>query len=112
MNDGWALLAMVALLGLNGFFVGAEFALISARRDRVETMVDAGTSGAATVLRASEHLSMMMAAAQLGITICSLALGALGEPAIAHLLEEVLEPLGVPDGADAPDRVRRSRCRW
>ncbi|MCD2194861.1 hemolysin family protein [Actinomycetospora endophytica] len=96
MNDGVALLAMVALLGLNAFFVGAEFALISARRDRVETMVDAGKSGAATVLRATEHLSMMMAAAQLGITICSLALGALGEPALAHLVEAVFTPLGMP----------------
>jgi CBS domain containing-hemolysin-like protein len=97
MNDGIALLAMVGLLGLNAFFVGAEFALISARRDRVATMVDAGTSGAATVLRATEHLSMMMAAAQLGITICSLALGALGEPALAHLIEEVFSPLGVAE---------------
>ncbi|WP_433798533.1 hemolysin family protein [Actinomycetospora sp. CA-084318] len=96
MNDYVALLAMVALLLGNAFFVGAEFALISARRDRLETMVDAGTSGAATVLRATEHLSMMMAAAQLGITICSLALGSLGEPALAHLLEAVFEPIGVP----------------
>nr|WP_218890895.1 hemolysin family protein [Actinomycetospora corticicola] len=87
---------MVGLLLANAFFVGAEFALISARRDRLETMVDAGTGGAATVLRATEHLSMMMAAAQLGITICSLALGSLGEPALAHLLEAVFEPLGVP----------------
>ncbi|MDL5158222.1 hemolysin family protein [Actinomycetospora termitidis] len=97
MNDYVALLAMVGLLLANAFFVGAEFALISARRDRVETMVDAGTSGAATVLRATEHLSMMMAAAQLGITICSLALGSLGEPALAHLLEGIFDPLGVPE---------------
>ncbi|MFC5064561.1 hemolysin family protein [Actinomycetospora atypica] len=97
MNDYLALVAMAALLLANAFFVGAEFALISARRDRVETMVDAGTSGAATVLRATEHLSMMMAAAQLGITICSLALGSLGEPALAHLLEGIFEPLGVPE---------------
>ncbi|GLZ52518.1 hemolysin family protein [Actinomycetospora sp. NBRC 106378] len=97
MNDYVALLAMVGLLLANAFFVGAEFALISARRDRLETMVDAGTSGAATVLRATEHLSMMMASAQLGITICSLALGSLGEPALAHLLEAVFEPIGVPD---------------
>jgi CBS domain containing-hemolysin-like protein len=102
VNDGGALLAMVGLLLLNAFFVGGEFALISARRDRLETMADAGTSGAGTVLRASEHLSMMLAAAQLGITICSLALGALGEPAVAHLLEDVLGPLGVPDAVVHP----------
>jgi CBS domain containing-hemolysin-like protein len=96
VNDYLALLAMLGLLLANAFFVGAEFSLISARRDRVEALVDDGVSGAATVLRASEHLSMMLAAAQLGITICSLALGSLGEPAVAHQLEIVLEPLGVP----------------
>ena len=101
-GDWWALVAMVALLGANAFFVGAEFALISARRDRLELMVETGTSGAATVLRASEHLSMMLAAAQLGITICSLALGSLGEPAVAHLLEAVFEPIGVPDAVLHP----------
>lgn len=97
MSDYLALLAMVALLLANAFFVGAEFALISARRDRLEAMVADGTSGAQTVLRASENLSMMLASAQLGITICSLALGSLGEPAVAHQLEIVLEPLGVPE---------------
>ncbi len=97
MSDYLALLAMVALLLANAFFVGAEFSLISARRDRLEAMVADGASGADTVLRASEHLSMMLAAAQLGITICSLALGSLGEPAVAHQLEIVLEPIGVPE---------------
>lgn len=95
-GDVWALLAVVVLLGGNAFFVGAEFALISARRDRLEALQEEGVSGAATVLRASEHLSMMLAAAQLGITLCSLALGSLGEPALAHLLEAALGPLGVP----------------
>ncbi len=102
MNDGLALLAVFGLLLLNAFFVGAEFAVISARRDRLDTMVEAGTSGAATVLRASEQLSTMLAAAQLGITICSLALGALGEPAVAHLLEQVVGPLGIPDAVVHP----------
>jgi CBS domain containing-hemolysin-like protein len=96
MNDTVALLLMIALLLANAFFVGAEFSLITARRDRLEAMQAEGVSGAATVLRASEHLSMMLAAAQLGITICSLALGSLGEPAVAHQLEGVLEPIGVP----------------
>lgn len=98
MNDTLALLLMLVLLGANAFFVGAEFALISARRDRLEALVGSRARGsAATVLRASEQLSMMLAAAQLGITICSLALGALGEPAVGHLLELVLEPIGVPE---------------
>ncbi|MEJ2864654.1 hemolysin family protein [Actinomycetospora flava] len=96
MSDTVALLLMIALLFANAFFVGAEFSLITARRDRLEALQAEGVSGAATVLRASEHLSMMLAAAQLGITICSLALGSLGEPAVAHQLERVLEPVGVP----------------
>jgi CBS domain containing-hemolysin-like protein len=96
VSDGLALVLMVLLLGGNAFFVGAEFSLISARRDRLEAQLADGAARARTVLRASEHLSMMLAAAQLGITICSLALGSLGEPAVAHQLEVVLEPLGVP----------------
>jgi CBS domain containing-hemolysin-like protein len=97
VSDGLALVLMFALLGLNGFFVGAEFSLISARRDRLEALLAEGTAGAGSVIRASEHLSMMLAAAQLGITICSLALGSLGEPAVAHQLEAVLTPIGVPE---------------
>jgi CBS domain containing-hemolysin-like protein len=97
VSDGLALVLMIALLGANGFFVGAEFSLISARRDRLEALLAEGTAGAGSVIRASEHLSMMLAAAQLGITICSLALGSLGEPAVAHQLEAVLTPIGVPE---------------
>lgn len=97
MSDGVAMLVAVALLAGNAFFVGAEFSLISARRDRLEGMADAGSAGARTVIRAGEHLSLMLAAAQLGITVCSLGLGSLGEPAVAHQLERVFDPLGVPE---------------
>ncbi len=90
-EDLLALLAAVALLGAYAFFVGAEFALISARRDRLEAMADAGTAAAGTVIRAHADLSRMLAASQLGITISSLLLGRLGEPAVAHLIER---PLG------------------
>lgn len=93
-SDLVALLAAVLLLAANAFFVGAEFALISARRDRLETMAgsgaEAGAGGrgaAAAVLRAHADLSRMLAASQLGITVCSLLLGRLGEPAVAHLIE-------------------------
>ena len=79
-SDLLALGAAILLLLVNAFFVGAEFALISARRDRLESMARAGTPGASTVLRAGAHLSRMLAGAQLGITICSLLLGRLGEP--------------------------------
>lgn len=100
--DLLALLAAVALLGANAFFVGAEFALISARKDRLEAMAEAGSAGARTVLGASADLSRMLAASQLGITIASLVLGRLGEPAVAHLIEGPLGAVGVPDGAVYP----------
>ncbi|WP_227982549.1 hemolysin family protein [Nocardia spumae] len=97
MGDLFGLLLTFVLLGTNAFFVGAEFALISARRDRLETLAAQGKRGAGTVIGAAEHLSMMLAAAQLGITICSLLLGRIGEPAIAHLLERPFDLAGVPD---------------
>ncbi len=92
-----ALVGALLLLAANAFFVGAEFALISARRDRLESMAARGIHRARTVIRAGEKLSLMLAAAQLGITISSLGLGALGEPLVAHQLEWLAGPLGVPD---------------
>jgi CBS domain containing-hemolysin-like protein len=80
----------------NAFFVGAEFALISVRRDQIEPRADAGERGARTVLWALQHLSPMMATAQLGITVSSLVLGAVAEPAMAHLLEPAFDATGVP----------------
>ncbi|MDN5932303.1 MAG: hemolysin family protein, partial [Pseudonocardia sp.] len=96
-SDVLALLAAVLLLAANGFFVGAEFALVSARRDRLESMAGSGQGAAAVVLRAHADLSRMLAASQLGITICSLLLGRLGEPAVAHLIEIPLEFAGMPE---------------
>jgi CBS domain containing-hemolysin-like protein len=95
--DFLALLAAIGLLAANAFFVGAEFALISARRDRLEALADQGVAGARIALRAGADLSRMLAASQLGITISSLLLGRLGEPAVAHLLEYPLHWLGLPD---------------
>ncbi|MDQ3987902.1 MAG: hemolysin family protein [Actinomycetota bacterium] len=97
MSDSVAMLVAILLLAANASFVGAEFSLISARRDRLEGMAEKGVTGARTVIRAGEHLSLMLAAAQLGITVCSLGLGSLGEPAVAHQLERVFDPLGVPE---------------
>jgi CBS domain containing-hemolysin-like protein len=91
------LVVALLLLAGNAFFVGAEFALISARRDRLETMAKRGVQRAATVIRAGQQLPLMLAAAQLGITISSLGLGSLGEPAVAAQLERLTDPLGVPD---------------
>ena len=97
MGDvGGVLLAAVLLL-LNAFFVGAEFALISARRSQIEPRAQQGSRVARTTLLAMENVSLVMAAAQLGITICSLGLGAVGEPAVAHLLEPLFHAVHVPD---------------
>jgi CBS domain containing-hemolysin-like protein len=102
VSDGIGVLVAVVLLALNAFFVGAEFALISARRSSVEPLAEAGSRRARTTLAAMEQVSLMMAAAQLGITVCSLGLGAIGEPAVAHLLEPVFAALQVPEGAVYP----------
>jgi CBS domain containing-hemolysin-like protein len=93
-----ALVVAVGLLLANAFFVGAEFALISARRAQIEVRVASGSRAARTTLRAMERVSLVMAGAQLGITACSLGLGALGEPAVAHLVEPVLHAVHVPEG--------------
>ncbi|MDH6114455.1 CBS domain containing-hemolysin-like protein [Kitasatospora sp. MAP12-15] len=87
--------ALVLLLG-NAFFVGAEFAVVSVRRSQVEPLADAGNRRARTVLHALSNVSAMLAAAQLGITVCSLLLGALAEPTIAQLLEGPFHAVGVP----------------
>ncbi|BCJ59604.1 hemolysin family protein [Micromonospora endophytica] len=97
MSDLTAILLAVALLAGNAFFVGAEFALISARRTQIEPRVAAGSSIARITLRAMENVSLMMAGAQLGITVCSLGLGAIGEPAVAHLLEKPFAAVDVPE---------------
>lgn len=96
MSDTLAITVAVLLLVANAYFVGAEFALISARRDRLEALREQGHARAGLVMRAGEEISLMLAGSQLGITICSLGLGALGEPAVAHQLEKLLAPLGVP----------------
>lgn len=96
MSDYFGLVLTFLLLLINAFFVGAEFALIAARRDRLEAMIAQGRKRARTVLAATEHLSLMLAAAQLGITIASLLLGKVSEPAIAHLLERPFTDLGLP----------------
>ena len=102
MSEWLGLLLTAALLVGNGFFVAAEFAIVAARRSLVEPQAEAGSRRARTVIRAMERVSVVMAGAQLGITVCSLALGALSEPAIAHLLEPVFHAMHLPDGAVHP----------
>ncbi|PRX45131.1 CBS domain containing-hemolysin-like protein [Prauserella shujinwangii] len=96
MSDGLAIGLIAVLLLANAFFVGAEFALLSSRRDRLEALLEQGKGRARIVINASRHVSQMLAGAQLGITICSLLLLQFGEPAVAHQLEALFAALGVP----------------
>ena len=80
MGEFLGLVLTVLLIAANAFFVGAEFALISARRDRLEALAEQGKRSAVTVIRAGENLAVMLAGAQLGITIGSIILGRVGEP--------------------------------
>ncbi|MEA5361399.1 hemolysin family protein [Amycolatopsis sp., V23-08] len=98
MSDWLNIALVVLLLLLNAFFVGAEFTLISSRRDRLEALLEQGKTRAKIVINASKHVSLMLAGAQLGITICSLLLGRLGEPAVAHRLSAFFDLLGLPEG--------------
>ena len=98
MSD-WAGLAwLVVLLVANAFFVGAEFAVISARRSQIEPLAEKGSRAAKTALYAMEHATLMLATSQLGITICSLLILNVSEPAIHHLL---VYPLGLTGWGEA-----------
>ncbi|MGA7396820.1 MAG: CNNM domain-containing protein, partial [Solirubrobacterales bacterium] len=97
MSPAIALLVSLLLLMANAFFVGAEFALISARRSVIEPRAEEGSRLAKIAIGAMENVTLMMAGAQLGITLCTLGLGALAEPAIAHSLEEPFHSIGMPD---------------
>lgn len=85
-----ALVVSVALLAANAFFVAAEFALVAARRTRIEHMATEGNRRAKVALASIRQLSFMLAAAQLGITMASLGLGYVAEPAVAHGLESLI----------------------
>jgi CBS domain containing-hemolysin-like protein len=95
MNALWVTL----LLAGNAFFVAAEFALVASKRHRLEQAAASGSRAARAALAGTRELSVMLAGAQLGITLCSLGLGALAEPALEHLLGPALHALGLPDMA-------------
>src|SRR6478609_392513 len=96
MNIATAVVVAVLLLLGNAFFVAAEFALVSARRTQIEPRAEAGSRFARTTLRAMENISLVIGVNQLGITVCSLVLGAVGEPAVSHVIEPVLHAAHVP----------------
>jgi len=85
------------LLAGNGFFVAAEFALIAAKRHRLETAAAQGSRAAAAALAGIKELSLMLAGAQLGITLCSLGLGVVSEPLIAGSLTPLIHAAGLPE---------------
>lgn len=97
MSTTTALLISVLLLALNAFFVAAEFAVVAAKRHRLEERAAEGSRAAKAAVNANRELSLMLAGAQLGITLCTLGLGALSEPAIAALLEPLLHAINVPE---------------
>lgn len=96
------LLVGLLMITLNAIFVGAEFSLISVRRSQIEPRAEAGNRRARSVLWGLEHVSALLAAAQLGITLTTLVLGIVAEPAIAHLLEPLFDAVGVPHGLVHP----------
>jgi CBS domain containing-hemolysin-like protein len=94
---GIALLVSVFLLVANAFFVAAEFALIASKRHRLEEAAAHGSRAAKAAVRGIRELSLMLAGAQLGITLCTLGLGALAKPAVADLIEPLVEATGIPE---------------
>ena len=110
--DLLGILGVVVLVAANGFFVAAEFSLVAVRRSRIAELAAAGRANAGALQRAVNNLDANLAATQLGITISSLALGWIGEPALAHLIEPVPgRTAGAPcDSWDACHRHRHRVC--
>src|SRR6478736_6033528 len=86
-------LAVFVLVGANAFFVAAEFSLVKVRATRIEQLAEEGSAAAGVVRGQLTHLDTYIAATQLGITLASLALGWIGEPALAHLVEPIFAPI-------------------
>jgi putative hemolysin len=93
VDVGLKLLAVLGLVLMNGFFVAAEFALVSARATRINQLADDGNWSARTVQKAMRDPNRFISACQVGITLASLALGWIAEPAIGHLIDPLLEPI-------------------
>lgn len=96
MSDWMGILWLVVLLLANAFFVASEFAVMSARRSQIEPLAEAGSKRAINAIKAMEHVSIMLAVCQLGITVCSLLILNVAEPAIHHLFAVPLEAIGIP----------------
>jgi hypothetical protein len=108
---GLRLGAVLVLVLLNGFFVAAEFALVAARRSKIDQLAESGDAKAGRVRYAQEHLDRYISGTQLGITLASLALGWIGEPALASLVDRALAAVGVGRARPAGRRRRRTAAR-
>jgi CBS domain containing-hemolysin-like protein len=95
----WALVGALALVLANAFFVAIEFALVKVRPTQLEALVEEGRPGAAAALEMRRHLDTWLSASQVGITLASLALGWVGEPAFSHLIEPLLFRLAPQNAA-------------
>jgi CBS domain containing-hemolysin-like protein len=93
------LLAVVALIAANGYFVAAEFAFVASRRSRLASASEKGDARAGRALAVLQRLSFMLSGAQLGITVTSLTVGFIAEPTLGRVLQPVVGALGVPEGA-------------
>ena len=94
-----SLLLVLFFLLMNAFFVAAEFSLVRVRKSQVEILVDEGRSGAKYTKLVADNVNAYLSACQLGITLASLALGWLGEPAVSQLIEGPLLAIGLPEAA-------------
>src|SRR5215208_6225106 len=97
--NGLMVVLALFLVALNGLFVAAEFAFVKIRATQVDRLVQEGRPTARLVEGITRRLDAYLSVCQLGITLSSLGLGWIGEPAFAHLLEPLLRPLGVPEGS-------------
>lgn len=96
MSNPWVVAAVtVALIAASAFFVAVEFALLAARRHRLEDAASTSRSARAA-LRSASELSVLLAGSQLGITVCTLALGAITKPAVHHWLTPMFTSWGAP----------------
>ncbi|PNY79960.1 hemolysin family protein [Deinococcus koreensis] len=96
MNDYLGIVALLVLVLLNGYFVAVEYALVSVRRTRIDQLVEEGNKTALAVQRVLGRLDLYIAAVQLGVSMMSLLIGFVSEPAIAHLVEPLFVSAGLP----------------
>ena len=99
MHIGLSLILVALFLAMNAFFVIAEFALVRVRKSQLELAVEQGKKGAKSAMYIAENVNQYLSACQLGITLASLALGWLGEPAFSALIRPLFEMLHSARGA-------------